>query len=50
MLWHNAVVLVGKPARSCKDFISQPIDNVTLRQVYYLIKDYERGYLDNKLG
>lgn len=43
-------MLVGKPARSCKDFISQQWI-ITLYQVYYPTIAYEREiYLDNKLG
>lgn len=36
--------LVGKPARSCKDFISQLINNITFR-AYYPNKGYERKIL-----
>ena len=33
---HDMSVLIGKPARPCKDFISQQMDNITLYQAYYL--------------
>jgi hypothetical protein len=38
LLW-----LVGKPARSCKDFINQLKDNITFK-AYYPQNDYERNY------
>ena len=36
-------MLIGKLARSCKDFISQQFNNANL-SAYYPNKDYERNY------
>jgi len=43
-------VLVGKPARLCKDLIVQHLDNINLYQAYYRTTDYGRKFLDNRLG